>query len=74
MQLHEVDEVKEVFQVAEVNDALKAGWRVVAVVSSVEPHSGSQLPVACYVLGRKFKKDPLGGLKAGDIARANQGL
>ncbi|WP_116799593.1 hypothetical protein [Pseudomonas syringae] len=55
MQLHEVDEIKELFAVGEVNDALSSGWRIVAVVSSVSP--GGDLPVACYVMGRYFPKD-----------------
>jgi hypothetical protein len=55
MQLNEVDVIKELFSVKDVNEALTQGWRIVAVVSSVEPHSGNELPVACYVLGRKAK-------------------
>jgi hypothetical protein len=53
MQLHEVDVVKELFTVAEVNKALQDGWRIVAVVSSAEPGTGELAPVACYVMGRK---------------------
>ncbi|CZT26666.1 hypothetical protein [Pseudomonas cerasi] len=52
MQLHEVDEIKELFIVDEVNEALQKGWKIVAVVSSAEPHGGD-LPVVCYVLGKK---------------------
>jgi hypothetical protein len=49
MQLHEVDEVQELFSVTEANEALREGWRIVAVVSSAEPNSGERAPVACYV-------------------------
>lgn len=52
MQLHEVDEIKELFIVGQVNEALQQGWRIVAVVPSVEPGSGSEAPVPCYVMGR----------------------
>lgn len=55
MQLHEVDEIKELFATGEVNEALEKGWRIVAVVSSVQP--GGEMPVACYVMGRNFPKD-----------------
>lgn len=54
MQLHEVDIVKELFSVKDVNEHLKEGWRVVAVVSSMEP-AGGDGPVACYVMGRYAK-------------------
>ena len=54
MQLHEVDVIKEVTGVKEVNEALKDGWRIVAVVSTAEGNSGGLL-VPCYVLGRKAK-------------------
>lgn len=55
MQLHEVDEIKELFIVGQVNEALQHGWRIVAVVPSVELGSGSDAPVACYVMGRYIK-------------------
>lgn len=54
MQLHEVDVIQELFSVKDVNEALTEGWRIMAVVSSVEP-GGSELPVACYVMGRYIK-------------------
>lgn len=54
MQLHEVDVIKELFSVKDVNEALNDGWRIVAVVSSVEGNGGDLL-VPCYVLGRKTK-------------------
>lgn len=59
MELHEADVIKELFDVREVNQALSDGWRIVAVVSSVEP-AGGDLQVACYVLGRK--NPPVGTL------------
>ncbi|KPY81168.1 hypothetical protein RA263_26090 [Pseudomonas syringae pv. tagetis] len=68
MQLHEVDEIQELFDTGEVNEALATGWRIVAVVSSVQPRG--DLPVACYVLGRYVKKDRALPT-ATDIARAN---
>ena len=55
MQLYDVDEVQELFSVTEVNEALREGWRIVAVVSSAEPNTGERAPVACYVLGRYIK-------------------
>lgn len=58
MQLHEVDVVKELFSVTEVNEALQEGWRIVAVVSSAEPGTGEREVVACYVLGRKVNPEP----------------
>lgn len=58
MQLHEVDVIKELFSVKEVNQALTEGWRIVAVVSAVD---GGEHPVACYVLGRKVKPEPAKG-------------
>ncbi|RMP44306.1 hypothetical protein ALO95_200379 [Pseudomonas syringae pv. antirrhini] len=69
MQLHEVDEIQELFNVKDVNQALTQGWRIVAVTSSVEPSSG-ELSVACYVLGRYLKKEQKMPTAA-DIARAN---
>jgi hypothetical protein len=58
MQLHEVEEIKELFLVEDVNEALQLqeGWRIVAVTTSAETGSGESAPVACYVLGRKRKK------------------
>lgn len=71
MQLHEVDEVKELFSLKDVNEALRQGWRIVAVVSSVTPYATQgDGPVACYVLGKSAKADPLSGLSLG--AHANQ--
>lgn len=55
MQLHEVEVIQELFHVKDVNEALTQGWRIVAVVPSVEPFGG-EVPVACYVLGRRVKK------------------
>lgn len=55
MQLHEVDVIQELFSVRDVNEALKQGWRIVAVTSSAETNSGDSPPVACYVLGRQVK-------------------
>ena len=72
MQLHEVDVIQELFSVKDVNEALKDGWRIVAVTSSVEP-SGGELPVACYVLGRYLKREQKLPTAA-DLARANEGL
>ncbi|WP_421526447.1 hypothetical protein [Pseudomonas yamanorum] len=74
MQLHEVEVIKELFKVREVNEALTDGWRIVAVVSSVNPENGNGLPVACYVLGRKAKKEQPKMPSAADLARANSGL
>lgn len=54
MQLHEVDVIKEVTGVKEVNEALNDGWRIVAVVAATEGSSGDLL-VPCYVLGKKAK-------------------
>ncbi|OSR95709.1 hypothetical protein BV330_00034 [Pseudomonas syringae pv. actinidiae] len=51
MQLHEVDEIVELFLVDDVNQALTEGWRIVAVGTSAEP-GVSEVPVLCYVLGR----------------------
>ncbi|PJH90083.1 MULTISPECIES: hypothetical protein [Pseudomonas] len=65
MQLHEVEVIKELFSVREVNEALTQGWKIVAVVSSVEPGTGSEVPVVCYVLGRKTKKNPTEGFTLG---------
>lgn len=73
MQLHEVEVVKELFKVREVNEALTDGWRIVALVSSVNPETGNGLPVACYVLGRRVKK-ALPNISAAALAKANEGL
>ncbi|BCQ60780.1 hypothetical protein PBOI14_25300 [Pseudomonas sp. Boi14] len=70
MQLHEVDVIKELFSVREVNEALTEGWRIVAVVSAVD---GGDHPVACYVLGRKAEKPPV-NISAAALAKANEGL
>lgn len=72
MQLHEVDVIQELFSVKDVNEALAEGWRIVAVVSSVEPGLG-ELPVACYVLGKKAKPKGL-NISAAALAKANEGL
>ena len=54
MQLHEVSEIKELFVVDQVNEALTDCWKIVAVVSSVLPGAVTgDGPVACYVMGRK---------------------
>lgn len=53
MQLHEVSEIKELFVVGHVNEALQRGWQIVAVVPSVEPGTGESGLVPCYVMGRK---------------------
>lgn len=55
MQLHEVDVIKEMFSVRDVNQSLSEGWRIVAVVSAVDV---GEHPVACYVLGRKLEPKP----------------
>ena len=73
MQLHEVDEVMEVFLVKDVNEALGKDWKIVAVVSSVMPSAADQGPVACYVLGRK-KPKPAPKISAAALAKANEGL
>lgn len=72
MQLYEVDVIQELFSVRDVNEALKQGWRIVAVTGAVEP-AGSELPVACYVLGRQVKKEQKLP-SAADLIRANEGL
>ena len=72
MQLHEVDVIKELSSVKEVNEALKDGWRIVAVVAAAEGNSGDLL-VPCYVLGRKIKKEQQMPTAA-DLMRANEGL
>lgn len=53
MQLHEVNEVIELFVVDQVNQALANGWKIVAVVSAVAPNASTgDGPVACYVMSR----------------------
>jgi hypothetical protein len=71
MQLHEVDVVKELFKVREVNEALTDGWRIVAVVSSVNPEAGNGQLVSCYVLGKKVKQTGV-KLTAEAIANAHR--
>ncbi|MBK3479104.1 hypothetical protein JJD66_23770 [Pseudomonas sp. MF6751] len=53
MQMHEVDEVKEVIGVGEVNQALAHGWRLVTVV----PRGAT----VAYVLGREVASDEAQG-------------
>jgi hypothetical protein len=54
MQLHEVSEIRELYVVDQVNDALADGWKIVAVVSATLPSAVTgDGPVACYVMGRK---------------------
>ena len=53
MQMHEVDEVKEIIGVGEVNQALTQGWRLVAVV----PRGA----LVSYVLGREVAPDEAQG-------------
>lgn len=57
MQLHEVDEIKELFIVDEVNQALQHGWRIVAVVAA-EYGDDDTAVVPCYVMGRKDLTKP----------------
>lgn len=72
MQLHEVDEIRELFLVEEVNEALQDGWKIVAVATSAEPGATS-VPVVCYVLGRRKPKPAL-KVSAEALAKANRGL
>lgn len=58
MQLHEVDEIKELFAVGEVNDALQHGWRIVAVLAVAEYGEEDPAVVPCYVMGRKDLTKP----------------
>lgn len=56
MPYHDVDEIQELFSVKDVNDALKEGWRIVAVVPGVQPGTvdmALDMETTCYVLGRK---------------------
>lgn len=75
MQLHEVKHVKQVIGETNVNARLKEGWVLLAVVPAVLNNGGSS---AMYVLGKHeagpVEKDPLDGLTADDLARANRGL
>jgi hypothetical protein len=73
MELKDVGEVIAATTMASANDLLNKGWVLLAVVA------GSGGPD--YVLGRARgsdplpgKKDPLAGLTAGDLARANRDL
>jgi hypothetical protein len=50
MQLHEAKEIKEVFNVNEVNAALRDGWCIVAVVTSMIANEPGHGPYACYVM------------------------
>lgn len=62
MQLHEVSKIRELFVVDDVNAALKDGWQIVAVVSSVMPNASTgDGPVACYVMGKKDAGSPQRG-------------
>ncbi|WP_214348112.1 hypothetical protein [Pseudomonas congelans] len=69
MQLHEVDEIKELFIVGEVNEALQTGWRIVAVVPSAEYGTGEVAPVPCYIMGRRIRPDAP-KITAADLAKA----
>jgi hypothetical protein len=75
MQLSEVKRVTQVIGESNANARLKDGWTLLAVVSAHVPNGGSS---AMYVLGKSElgseQADPLGGLTAADLARANSGL
>lgn len=72
MQLYEVDEVQELFNVTEVNEALQEDWRIVGVVSSAKPGTGERAVVACYVLGRKVNPEPPKGEYVGGRWQAEE--
>ncbi|MFN3355317.1 MAG: hypothetical protein ACK418_04765 [Pseudomonas sp.] len=75
MQLSEVKQVKQVVGESNANARLKEGWILLAVVAAHVPNGTSS---AMYVLGKAEsgaeQADPLGGLTAADLARANSGL
>ena len=58
MQLHEAFEVTEVYGVQHVNEAVRKGWRLLAVTAISDPHDPAKL-VNCFVLGKKKPADPL---------------
>ncbi len=72
MQLSEVKQVKQVIGESNANARLKDGWTLLAVVSATVTAGAASV---MYVLGKAEpsddKKDPLAGLTAADIARAN---
>lgn len=72
MLLNEVDVIKELFSVQEVNQALTQGWRLVAVTTSAAP-SSPDMPAACYILGKKIKP-PKVKITAEAIANAHNSV
>ncbi|NBA98136.1 hypothetical protein [Pseudomonas sp. R5(2019)] len=52
MQLHEVGEILEVFDVEEVKARVVDGWMLIAVVPVAVPTSG-QKSACCYVMGKR---------------------
>lgn len=56
MQMQEVDEVRELYNVEDVNKALAEGWKLLTVVAAaLSPALGGQAPAQArvYVLGRQ---------------------
>ncbi|MDM9554511.1 hypothetical protein QU926_12700 [Pseudomonas asiatica] len=52
MQLHEVDQVREVYSVQDANQWLAKGWKLITVVAVTNPNT-PQYTTTCYVLGLK---------------------
>jgi len=75
MQMHEAKEVIQVVGAGNANVKLAEGWTLLAVVSASLNNGGSS---AMYVLGKAepgaAKADPLSGLTAAGLTRANAGL
>ena len=79
MQFSEVKQVTQAVGAGNANRLLNEGWVLLAVVpASVNNPTGGGGASAMYVLGKNepapVKKDPMAGVTAADLARANEGL
>jgi len=52
MQMHETQQVKEVYSPQEANQLLQKGWTLLTVVAVSSPHKLDAL-IPCYVFGQK---------------------
>ncbi|WP_055137528.1 hypothetical protein [Pseudomonas corrugata] len=69
-------EYEALYTIENLNHFVSNGWELVGEPTS-SSHPDTQLPATCWTVRKpkpKPKKDPLGGLTAADLARANSGL
>ena len=67
-------EYKALYTIEGLNSHVADGWELVGSPTS-STHPETEQPATCWTVRKpKAKKDPLAGLTAADLARANSGL